>query len=128
MARKSRARSRHKARRGRSRRVAAGLFAAGAVVRSGWGRFASGILIGLARPGQPPLDSCATTIHFGGSLKATPEQDSEIVVARDEPRTIVDLLQFARDFRLRARTAIVAANLPGIVLRSGRDTDTVATA
>jgi polysaccharide deacetylase 2 family uncharacterized protein YibQ len=48
MARKSRARSRHKARRGRSRQVAAGLFAAGAVVRSGWGRFAFGILIGLA--------------------------------------------------------------------------------
>ena len=48
MARKSRARSRHKARRGRSRRIATGLIAAGAVVRSGWGRFAFGILIGLA--------------------------------------------------------------------------------
>ena len=48
MARKSRARSRHKARRGRSRHVVTGLFAAGAVVRSGWGRFAFGILIGLA--------------------------------------------------------------------------------
>ena len=48
MARKSRARSRHKARRGRSRHVASGLFAAGAAVRSGWGRFAFGILIGLA--------------------------------------------------------------------------------
>ena len=48
MARKSRARSRHKARRGRSRQVVTGLFAAGAVVRSGWGRFAFGILIGLA--------------------------------------------------------------------------------
>jgi uncharacterized protein len=46
MARKSRARSRHKARKGRSRH--AGLFAAGAVVRSGWGRFVFGILIGLA--------------------------------------------------------------------------------
>ena len=46
MARKPRARSRHKARRGRSRHV--GLFAAAAVVRSGWGRFAFGILIGLA--------------------------------------------------------------------------------
>jgi uncharacterized protein len=48
MARKSRARSRHKARRGRSRQVVTGLFAAGAVVRSGWGRFVFGILIGLA--------------------------------------------------------------------------------
>lgn len=72
--------------------------------------------IGLARPGQPPLDSCAATIHFGGRAKATPEQDSEIVVARDDPRTIVDLLQFARDFRVRSRTAIMAANLPGIAL------------
>ena len=26
--------------------------------------------IGLARPGQPPLDSCAMTIHFGGRAKA----------------------------------------------------------
>jgi polysaccharide deacetylase 2 family uncharacterized protein YibQ len=48
MARKSRARSRHKARRGRSRHVATGLSAAGAIVRGGWGRFAFGILIGLA--------------------------------------------------------------------------------
>src|SRR5512145_1958001 len=48
MVRKPRARSRHKARRGRSRRIATGLIAAGAVVRSGWGRFAFGILIGLA--------------------------------------------------------------------------------
>ena len=72
--------------------------------------------IGLARPGQPPLNSCATTVHFGGRAKAAPEQDSEIVVARDDPRTIVDLLQFARDFRVRSRTAIMAANLPGIAL------------
>ncbi|MGH8735478.1 MAG: hypothetical protein ACREVB_17470, partial [Burkholderiales bacterium] len=72
--------------------------------------------IGLARPGQPPLDSCATTIHFGGRTKATPEQDSEIVVVRDDPRTIVDLLQFARDFRVRTRIAIMTANLPGVAL------------
>jgi uncharacterized protein len=44
MARKPRARSRHKARRGRGRHVAA----AGAIARSGWGRFAFGILVGLA--------------------------------------------------------------------------------
>jgi hypothetical protein len=72
--------------------------------------------IGLARPGQPPLDSCATTVHFGGRAKAAPGHDSEIAVAREDPRTIVDLLQFARDFRVRARTAIMAANLPGIAL------------
>ena len=45
MARKTRARSRHKARKGKGRHV--GLFA-GAFARSGWGRFAVGILIGLA--------------------------------------------------------------------------------
>jgi hypothetical protein len=72
--------------------------------------------IGLARPGQPPLDSCATTIHFGGRAKAAPERDCDIVVARDDPRTIVDLLQFARDFRVRTRTAIIGANLPGIAV------------
>lgn len=48
MARKPRARSRHKARKGRSRPVATGLSAAGAFARGGWGRFAFGILIGLA--------------------------------------------------------------------------------
>ena len=56
------------------------------------------------------------TIHFGGRVQSAPDQDSEIVVARDDPRTIVDLLQFARDFRMRARTAIMAANLPGVAL------------
>jgi hypothetical protein len=72
--------------------------------------------IGLARPGQAPLDSCATTIHFGSRARDMRDQDSEIVVVRDDPRTIVDLLQFARDFRVRARTAIMGAALPGIAL------------
>jgi hypothetical protein len=72
--------------------------------------------IGLARPGQPPLDSCATTVHFGGRPKAASEDDSEIVVARDDPRTLVDLLQFARDFRIRTRAAVIVANLPGVAL------------
>ena len=48
MARKTRARSRHKARRGKGRRVVSGLFAVGAVARSSWGRFAFGVLIGLS--------------------------------------------------------------------------------
>jgi polysaccharide deacetylase 2 family uncharacterized protein YibQ len=48
MARRPRARSRHKARKRRSRPVATGLSAAGAFARGGWGRFAFGILIGLA--------------------------------------------------------------------------------
>lgn len=72
--------------------------------------------IGVTRPGQPPLPSCATTIHFGGRAKAVPHGECEIVVARDDPRTIVDLLQFARDVRVRTRVAVVVANLPAIVL------------
>ena len=72
--------------------------------------------VGVARPGQPPLQSCAATIHFGGRAMAALREDSEIVVARDDPRTVVDLLQFARDFRMRTRAAIVVANLPGVML------------
>lgn len=72
--------------------------------------------IGLVRPDQPPLESCAATIHFGGRKRTDGEQDSEIVIARDDPRTLVDLLQFARDFRIRIRIAIVVANLPGAAL------------
>lgn len=72
--------------------------------------------IGLARPGQPLLQSCATTIRFGGRAKAAPEEDGGIVVARDDPRTVVDLLQFARDFRIRTRAAVIVANLPGVAL------------
>jgi polysaccharide deacetylase 2 family uncharacterized protein YibQ len=48
MARKSRARSRRKARKAGNRPVAPGLSAAGRFAHSGWGRFAFGILIGLA--------------------------------------------------------------------------------
>lgn len=72
--------------------------------------------IGLARPGQPPLGSCAAAVHFGGRTRADSKDDGEIVVARDDPRTVVDLLQFARDFRMRTRAAIVVASLPGIAL------------
>jgi hypothetical protein len=72
--------------------------------------------IGLARPGQPPLGSGAATIHFGGRVREAPHDDGEIVIARDDPRTVVDLLQFARDFQIRTRAAIVVASLPGIAL------------
>jgi cation transport ATPase len=72
--------------------------------------------IGVTRPGRPPLLSCATLIHFGGGAKPSPQDDCEIMVSRDDPRTVVDLLQFARDFRMRTRVAIVVANLPGIAL------------
>jgi hypothetical protein len=72
--------------------------------------------IGLARPGQPPLGSGAATIHFGGLVRTAPQDDGEIVIARDDPRTVVDLLQFAHDFRTRTRAAIVVASLPGVAL------------
>jgi hypothetical protein len=72
--------------------------------------------IALVRPGQPPLEGCATTIHFGGRAQADGKQDSDIVIARDDPRTLVDLLQFARDFRVRSRRAVLVANLPGLAL------------
>jgi hypothetical protein len=72
--------------------------------------------IGLAQPGQPPLEGCATTIHFGGRARAEGKQDSDIMIARDDPRTLVDLLQFARDFKVRLRMAVIVANLPGLAL------------
>ena len=71
MARKTRARSRHKARRGRSRHVASGLFAAAAVVRSGWGRFAFGILIGLALGGGGVLYLGGFDLGNKGGAKVT---------------------------------------------------------
>ncbi len=70
--------------------------------------------IGLVRPGQPPLEHCATTICFGSRVPSGGEGNGDIIIARDDPRALVDLLQFARDFRVRTRTAVIAANLPGI--------------
>ncbi len=74
--------------------------------------------IGIVRPGQPPLESASITIHFGGRMRAAGEAESDIVIARDDPRTLVDLLQFARDFRVRTKIAIALSNLPGIALLS----------
>jgi hypothetical protein len=74
--------------------------------------------IGIVRPGEAPLPDVATTIQFGGRLRPAADQEADIVIARDDPRTLVDLLQFARDFRRRMRVAIVVASLPGIVLLS----------
>jgi hypothetical protein len=73
--------------------------------------------IGIVGPGGAALDSSATTIQFGGRLRAS-EEGADIVIARDDPRTLVDLLQFARDFRRRMPIAIAVANLPGIALLS----------
>jgi cation transport ATPase len=74
--------------------------------------------IGLIRPGQAPLASCTTTIHLGARVNVAEEPVSDIVIARDDPRALVDLLQFARDFRVRTRIAIIVANLPGLALLS----------
>ncbi|HEV8391531.1 MAG TPA: hypothetical protein VGQ35_16890 [Dongiaceae bacterium] len=74
--------------------------------------------IGIVRPGQAAPDSASTTIHFGARTRAAEDGESDIVIARDDPRTLVDLLQFARDLRRRTRIAIAAANLPGAALLS----------
>ncbi|MEZ5833129.1 MAG: hypothetical protein R3D05_18305, partial [Dongiaceae bacterium] len=74
--------------------------------------------LGIVGPGQAALESASATIRFGGRIRAVEGGEADIIIARDDPRTLVDLLQFARDFRARTRLAIVAANIPGIVLLS----------
>ena len=90
MARKTRARSRHKARKGRSRHVASRLVAAGAVVRSGWVRFVFGILIGLAIGGGGVL--YLGGFHLGNkgaakvtTLNAAPVQKTAEAPAKPKP-------------------------------------------
>jgi cation transport ATPase len=72
--------------------------------------------IGVIRPGGARIESADIAIQFGSRIRAGEGAEADIVVVRDDPRTLVDLLQLARDFRRRTRVAIVAANLPGIVL------------
>jgi cation transport ATPase len=72
--------------------------------------------IGIIRPGGEPIESADITIRFGSRLHPGAGPDADIAVVRDDPRTLVDLLQFARDFRRRTRAAIIGANLPGLVL------------
>jgi hypothetical protein len=72
--------------------------------------------IGIVRPSGARIESTDVTVQFGSRMRAERGQEADIVVVRDDPRTLVDLLQFARDFRRRTRVAIAAANLPGIVL------------
>jgi cation transport ATPase len=76
-------------------------------------------VLGIVRPGEAPLALAQDTIHFGGSARLSQEDGAEIVVARDDPRTVADLLQFARDFRVRMRAAIALSNLPGFALLAG---------
>jgi hypothetical protein len=72
--------------------------------------------IGIVRPGEAPLETTNATVHFGGRARVAPEPEAEIVVARDDLRALVDLLQFARDFRVRTRVAVAVSNLPGAAL------------
>jgi cation transport ATPase len=74
-------------------------------------------VLAIVAPGERPIPCAATTIRFGGRTRAT-DAGADIVIARDDPRTLVDLLQFARDFERRVRVAIAVANLPGIALLS----------
>src|SRR5687767_10235731 len=85
MARKTRARSRHKARRGRSRHLASGLFAAVAVVRSGWGQFAFGILIGLALGGGGVLYLGGFDLVNKGGAKVTTLNASPVQKTAEAP-------------------------------------------
>ncbi|HET6620978.1 MAG TPA: hypothetical protein VFG64_13665 [Dongiaceae bacterium] len=75
--------------------------------------------LGIVRPGEPPLENAQCTIHFGGRAHRSQEDGAEIMVARDDPRAVADLLQFARDFRVRMRPAIALSNLPGFALLAG---------
>ncbi|HEX6118379.1 MAG TPA: hypothetical protein VFZ03_02935 [Dongiaceae bacterium] len=75
--------------------------------------------LGIVRPGEAPLDLAQSAIHFGGRARHRQDGQAEIVVARDDPRTLADLLLFARDFRVRARAAIALSNLPGFALLAG---------
>ncbi|HEX6120894.1 MAG TPA: hypothetical protein VFZ03_15710, partial [Dongiaceae bacterium] len=72
--------------------------------------------LGIVRPGEAPLDLAQSAIHFGGRARHRQEDQAEIAVARDEPRVLADLLQFARDFGVRTRVALILSSLPGIAL------------
>jgi hypothetical protein len=85
MARKTRARSRHKARRGKGRHVVSGLVAAGAVVRSGWVRFAFGILIGLALGGGGVLYLGGFHLGNKGAAKVTTLNAAPVQKAAEAP-------------------------------------------
>ena len=85
MARKTRARPRHKARRGRSRHVASGLFAAVAVVRSGWVRFLFGILIGLTLGGGGVLYLGGLDLGNKGGAKVTTLNASPVQTTAEAP-------------------------------------------
>jgi cation transport ATPase len=75
--------------------------------------------LGIVRPGEAPLELAQCTIYLGGRAHRCQEDQADIVVARDDPRTVADLLQFARDFRVRMRAAIALSNLPGFALLAG---------
>lgn len=73
MARKTRGRSNRRARRSKGRRAATGLAAVGWIAHTGWGRFALGILIGLAL-------GIGTALYLGGFTLLPRQVDGAMVV------------------------------------------------
>jgi hypothetical protein len=74
--------------------------------------------IAIVPPGAAPPDFASVTIRFGGRAGTASGQEADIVIARDDPRTLVDLVRFGRDFRTRVPIAITLASLPGLALLS----------
>src|SRR5262245_62080866 len=73
MSRKARGRSRHRARRTKGRHAAAGPNGVAWLARSGWGRFALGILIGIGL-------GVGTAFYLGG-LDLSPRRTGPVTVA-----------------------------------------------
>ncbi|MGH6892483.1 MAG: hypothetical protein ACREEP_09520 [Dongiaceae bacterium] len=74
--------------------------------------------IGIVRPGGAPLELGFTVVRLGGPARTTQEREADILIEREDPRTLIDLLRFARDFRRRLPIAIAMSSLPGIALLS----------
>ncbi|HET6158524.1 MAG TPA: divergent polysaccharide deacetylase family protein [Dongiaceae bacterium] len=87
MVRKTRSRSRRKARRAKGRHVASSLAALGWLGRSGWGRFAGGILIGLAVGIGAAfyLGDFGLTSRNKGGVKITTLNASKVTVPAQKP-------------------------------------------
>lgn len=72
--------------------------------------------IAIILPGAAAPGSAAVTIRFGARAGAPSGQEADIVIAREDPRALVDLVRFARDFRTRVPIALALASLPGVGL------------
>lgn len=72
--------------------------------------------IAIVPPGAAAPDSASVAIRFGARAAAPGGLGADIVVAREDPRTLVDLLRFAHDFRTRVPITTALASLPGLAL------------